>query len=177
MDGMYKMHCCKNTMKKILYVYSWCTCLLNKLTAGYEHVTPVVAAPGSDITLSCLFPPSKTGNPLNVLVTWLHGETEVVHCYDHGRDKLQRQYPAYRGRTRMYSDRIVTGNASLRLMGVRVSDHGTYTCAVDNEQNGFVVQISLQVAEPPVCCGQRSGFTLVLPEVHMFLLFPLLMFL
>ncbi|KAJ8245755.1 hypothetical protein COCON_G00235140 [Conger conger] len=98
-----------------------------------EISVPVVAAPGSDITLSCSFPRSETDLLFNLIVVWEHGD-EVVHSYDKATGHLEEQSPAYRGRTQLSPDQLAVGDASLRLTGVRASDHGKYTCYVGNEQ-------------------------------------------
>ncbi|KAJ8338699.1 hypothetical protein SKAU_G00354850 [Synaphobranchus kaupii] len=136
-------------MKSLLLLRTfWAICLFTILTAGEGQVTIVMAAPGSDITLSCFFPQRETNNPLHVRLIWLHRDTDLVHRYSVGRDQLQRQSPAYRGRTKLYPDQIAAGNASLRLTGVQESDHGKYTCVVDNEMGSFLVHVSVRVAAP-----------------------------
>ncbi|KAK6326554.1 hypothetical protein J4Q44_G00021990 [Coregonus suidteri] len=65
-----------------------------------------VAAPGSDITLSCSFPPSKNLNLNHLFVNWQRGESEVVHSYYYGRDQLERQSVVYKGRTHLIEDQL-----------------------------------------------------------------------
>ncbi|KAJ8332861.1 hypothetical protein SKAU_G00417570 [Synaphobranchus kaupii] len=113
-----------------------------------QPVSPLVAAPGSDITLGCFFPHSETDNLYNLIVVWRRGDTEMVHSYKQQEDKLEKQSAAYRGRTRLYPDQLAAGNASLRLTGVQASDHGEYTCAGANEQGPFQMEIVLLVAAP-----------------------------
>ncbi|XP_061105226.1 CD276 antigen-like isoform X2 [Conger conger] len=110
-----------------------------------EISVPVVAAPGSNITLSCSFPCSETDLLFNLIVVWEHGD-EVMHHYYKAIDNLEEQSPAYRGRTQLSPDQLAVGDASLRLTGVRASDHGKYTCSVRNEQGWSKKQIFLTVA-------------------------------
>ncbi|KAI1894782.1 hypothetical protein AGOR_G00119290 [Albula goreensis] len=98
--------------------------------------------------LAALFRTVMHDNVQNVIVNWQRGTTEVVHSYYHGKDQLDRQSPAYTGRTQLNPDQLKKGNASLSLMGVQASDHGEYTCAVSNEQGSFQEHILLQVAAP-----------------------------
>ncbi|XP_041725869.2 CD276 antigen-like isoform X1 [Coregonus clupeaformis] len=107
-----------------------------------------VAAPGSDITLSCYFPLYENLNLNNVIVNWQRGESEVVHSYYHGRDQLERQSVVYKGRTHLFEDQIAVGNASLRLSGVQPSDQGQYTCHVTDEQGSTKEKLLLLVAAP-----------------------------
>uniref|UniRef100_A0A673XBT8 Ig-like domain-containing protein n=1 Tax=Salmo trutta TaxID=8032 RepID=A0A673XBT8_SALTR len=105
-----------------------------------------VAAPGSDITLSCSFPSSKNLNLNNLVVNWQRGESVVVHSYYHGRDQLERQSVVYKGRTHLFEDQLTVGNASLRLSGVQLSDQGPYTCDVTDEQGSTQEKLQLLVA-------------------------------
>uniref|UniRef100_A0A4W5P4V4 Ig-like domain-containing protein n=1 Tax=Hucho hucho TaxID=62062 RepID=A0A4W5P4V4_9TELE len=105
-----------------------------------------VAAPGSDIILSCSFPLSKNIN--NLVVNWQRGESEVVHSYYHGRDQLERQSGVYKGRTHLFEDQLIVGNASLRLSGVQPSDQGQYICDVTDEQGSTQDKLQLLVAAP-----------------------------
>ncbi|XP_036799077.1 V-set domain-containing T-cell activation inhibitor 1 isoform X2 [Oncorhynchus mykiss] len=103
-----------------------------------------VAAPGSDITLSCSL--SKNLNLNNLVVNWQRGESEVVHSYYHGRDQLERQSVVYKGRTHLFEDQLTVGNASLRLSDVQPSDQGPYTCDVTDEQGSTQEKLQLLVA-------------------------------
>uniref|UniRef100_A0A8C7RZ98 Ig-like domain-containing protein n=1 Tax=Oncorhynchus mykiss TaxID=8022 RepID=A0A8C7RZ98_ONCMY len=105
-----------------------------------------VAAPGSDITLSCSL--SKNLNLNNLVVNWQRGESEVVHSYYHGRDQLERQSVVYKGRTHLFEDQLTVGNASLRLSDVQPSDQGPYTCDVTDEQGSTQEKLQLLVAAP-----------------------------
>ncbi|XP_061096483.1 CD276 antigen-like [Conger conger] len=92
-------------------------------------VYPVVAAPGSNITLSCFFPRSETDLLFNLIVVWVHGDDMVQSAV-----------------SQLSPDQLAVGDASLRLTGVRASDHGMYTCDVANEQGRSKKQIFLAVA-------------------------------
>ncbi|KAG7469021.1 hypothetical protein MATL_G00124310 [Megalops atlanticus] len=113
-----------------------------------QPVTPVLAAPGSDVTLSCSFPQRETDSLDSVIVNWQRGDTEVVHSYYRRKDQLQRQSSAYRGRTQLFPEELSVGNASLRLRGVQGSDHGEYICAVANEMSKIQEKLLLLVAAP-----------------------------
>ncbi|KAJ8287411.1 hypothetical protein COCON_G00000700 [Conger conger] len=123
-----------------------------------EISVPVVAAPGSNITLSCSFPRSETDQLVNLIVVWVYGD-EVVHSYYKAIDNLQEQSPAYRGRTQLSPDQLAVGDASLRLTGVRASDHGKYTCDVANEQGRSKKQIILAVAVTRCACSGAKKTT------------------
>ncbi|XP_041725901.2 CD276 antigen isoform X3 [Coregonus clupeaformis] len=145
-------------------------CITMVITTSLQ--TREVAAPGSDITLSCSFPPSKNQN-LNLIVNWQHGESEVVHSYYYGRDQLERQSVVYKGRTHLFEDQLTVGNASLRLSGVQPSDQGQYTCDVTDEQRSTQEKLLLLVAGPydePMISAQATcdGFIVTLHASHGF---------
>ncbi|XP_061096471.1 CD276 antigen-like isoform X2 [Conger conger] len=127
-------------------------------------VYPVVAAPGSNITLSCFFPRIETDLLFNLIVVWVHGD-DTVHSYYKATDNLEAQSPAYKGRSQLSPDQLAVGNASLRLTGVRASDHGMYTCDVANEQGRSKKQIFLAVAaayEEPELAIQTTCDSIIL---------------
>ncbi|KAI4893832.1 hypothetical protein NFI96_020827 [Prochilodus magdalenae] len=96
-------------------------------------ISPTVSAPGSNATLECSFSPSKSLNLTNLIINWQHEET-VVHSFYLGQDQLDRQGRDYRGRTHLFKDKLLEGNASLRLTSVQPDDQGEYTCHVSDEQ-------------------------------------------
>ncbi|KAJ8287222.1 hypothetical protein GJAV_G00049050 [Gymnothorax javanicus] len=142
------VHILKSKMARQLLIIFFCAC--NVPTSGAKQATSVVAAPGSDVTLNCFFPRSGTGNPFSMIVSWMYEDSKLVHRYNHGRDMLEEQSPAYRGRTMLYPDQIAVGNLSLRLMEVQPCDQGSYTCAMDDEHTRYHMHISLLVAAPYV---------------------------
>ncbi|XP_061111520.1 V-set domain-containing T-cell activation inhibitor 1-like [Conger conger] len=79
------------------------------------------------------------------VLVWVHGD-EVVHSYHKATDNLEGQSPAYKGRSQLSPDQLAVGDASLRLTGVRASDHGKYTYDVANEQGRSEKQIFRTVA-------------------------------
>ncbi|XP_066573974.1 CD276 antigen [Amia ocellicauda] len=114
-------------------------------TAVLVSSSPVVVAPGSDVTLSCSFHYSEADDPGRVVLIWQRGQ-EVVHSFYYGTDQLKEQSPAYRGRTHLFPEQVAVGNASLRLREVQGSDQGTYTCAVANEQGRSQRDLQILVA-------------------------------
>uniref|UniRef100_A0A4W5KS28 Ig-like domain-containing protein n=1 Tax=Hucho hucho TaxID=62062 RepID=A0A4W5KS28_9TELE len=118
-----------------------------------------VAAPGSDITLSCSFPLSKILNLKHLVVNWQRGESEVVYSYYHGRDQLESV--VYKGRTHLFEDQLTMGNASLRLSGVHPSYQGQYTCDVTDEQGSTQEKLQLLVAGK-FHCSICDGFVVTL---------------
>lgn len=54
----------------------------------------------------------------------------MVHEFKEGKDDLSQQHEMFRGRTAVFADQVVVGNASLRLKNVQLMDAGTYTCYI-----------------------------------------------
>ncbi|XP_030638622.1 CD276 antigen-like [Chanos chanos] len=113
------------------------------ITAGQV----VTAAPGSNVTLGCSFPVRETLSLDHLIVTWQRG-TVVVHSFYRGKDQLEKQSRAYKGRTSLSADQLETGNASLSLHGVQADDHGKYSCHVVSESWENSKDLHLLVAAP-----------------------------
>ncbi|XP_037389843.1 CD276 antigen-like [Pygocentrus nattereri] len=117
------------------------------LVRRVQHpVSPAaVAAPGGNATLECSFSTSKNLNLTNLIINWQHGET-VVHSFYLGQDQLDRQGQAYKGRTHLFKDELLEGNASLRLIRMQPDDEGEYSCYVNNEQDSTTRRLKVILA-------------------------------
>ncbi|KFQ20591.1 V-set domain-containing T-cell activation inhibitor 1, partial [Merops nubicus] len=87
--------------------------------------------------LSCSFEPDvRTGS---IAIQWAKvGVTGLVHKFQGGKDHLQEQDVLFRGRTAVFADQVVGGNASLELRDVQLSDAGTYQCSVTTARGSGV---------------------------------------
>lgn len=54
----------------------------------------------------------------------------LVHEFKEGKDDLSDQDEMFRGRTAVFADQVIGGNASLRLKNVQLTDAGTYKCYI-----------------------------------------------
>ncbi|XP_064425365.1 CD276 antigen-like [Latimeria chalumnae] len=109
----------------------------------YTFITAVVSSPlvalyGSDVILSCTFPHGHSSDTREPIIIWQKkkssGLDDVVHSYYYQQDQLDLQDEAYRNQTQMFPEEFHKGNASLKLMRVRLTDEGTYLCYVENKE-------------------------------------------
>ncbi|KFU83991.1 V-set domain-containing T-cell activation inhibitor 1, partial [Chaetura pelagica] len=79
--------------------------------------------------LGCTFQPGvRLGS---VAIRWAKlGHAGLVHEFRGGKDELREQEASFRGRTAVFAEQVMGGNASLELRDVRLSDAGTYLCSV-----------------------------------------------
>ncbi|XP_059680781.1 V-set domain-containing T-cell activation inhibitor 1 [Gavia stellata] len=79
--------------------------------------------------LGCTFEPDiRMGS---IVIQWAKaGVAGLVHEFKGGKDHLQEQDALFQGRTAIFVDQVMGGNASLELKDVQLSDAGTYQCSV-----------------------------------------------
>ncbi|KAM6167438.1 V-set domain-containing T-cell activation inhibitor 1 isoform 1-T1 [Erethizon dorsatum] len=84
---------------------------------------------GEDGILSCTFEPDIKLN--DIVIQWLkEGIMGLVHEFKEGKDDLSDQHEMFRGRTAVFADQVIVGNASLKLKNVQLTDAGTYQCYI-----------------------------------------------
>ncbi|NXE80718.1 VTCN1 inhibitor, partial [Cochlearius cochlearius] len=87
--------------------------------------------------LGCTFEPDiRMGS---IVIQWAKaGAAGLVHEFKGGKDHLQEQDVSFQGRTAMFADQVIGGNASLELRDVQLSDAGTYWCSVTTARGSGV---------------------------------------
>ncbi|KAK1327571.1 hypothetical protein QTO34_013073 [Cnephaeus nilssonii] len=74
--------------------------------------------------------------------------SRVVHLYRGGRDQAEEQAPEYRGRTELLRGAIAEGRVALRILSVRFSDEGGFTCFFRDHAQQEEAALELQVEDP-----------------------------
>ncbi|KAK1152929.1 butyrophilin subfamily 1 member A1-like [Acipenser oxyrinchus oxyrinchus] len=124
--------------------------LLQVYSAQTEQITlivpndPVAAQVGENVLLPCQLSPNVSAVQLEV--KWLkRDDSQLIHTYVNGADLEGKHSPGYRGRTRLFKEELGTGNVSLQLSNVKVSDKGIYECYVVSSTWFTDSQINLKV--------------------------------
>ncbi|XP_067379003.1 myelin-oligodendrocyte glycoprotein-like [Channa argus] len=122
-----------------------CLCVLTVS----QHISALDMYEGDQfVLLHCQFPTFDMNNP-KVMWSRYDLSPSIVHQRQQEGDELKNQNQLYSGRTSMMPDALETGDLSLNLTELQLSDSGTYTCSV---RNGFgrqqtVTDVQLQIKE------------------------------
>ncbi|NXS33434.1 HHLA2 protein, partial [Pomatostomus ruficeps] len=95
-----------------------------------------------DCILPCRFPPGH-----DEVIHWTKGNIKV-HSYYQQKDQLEKQDLHYSLRTHLFHENIPSGNASLKLSNLTMTDGGSYTCYVGTVQSRTEVEVLLHVRAP-----------------------------
>ncbi|XP_016115675.1 butyrophilin subfamily 1 member A1-like [Sinocyclocheilus grahami] len=115
---------------------------------------PVFALVGEDVILPCSVKPNIS--VVDMRVEWFRSDLKdsVVHLYEDNEDRNTNQSQSYRGRTKLNHQELQTGNASLKLSSVQVSDEGIYKCLIQSKSRSVdatvMVRVEAVAGSPPV---------------------------
>ncbi|KAG8448510.1 hypothetical protein GDO86_015558 [Hymenochirus boettgeri] len=121
-------------------------CSGGKRRGQYKVQSPqniLVAEVGYNVSMPCtLIPPL---NALGLEVRWFHGLfNPPVYLLRDGQEDKEQQSTDYRGRVSLQNGPH-TGDLTLFLSRVRISDAGKYNCFVENKSSGFYEETSMQL--------------------------------
>ncbi|XP_074390902.1 V-set domain-containing T-cell activation inhibitor 1 isoform X2 [Zonotrichia albicollis] len=123
-----------NSMTTVIVILAAVIALIIGFGVSGKHSISVTAltSPGNigqRSVLGCSFEPDIRMD--SIAIQWAkEGVAGLVHEFKGGKDHLQGQDPSFQGRTAVFADQVIGGNASLELRDVQLSDAGTYQCSV-----------------------------------------------
>ncbi|NXU15256.1 VTCN1 inhibitor, partial [Pardalotus punctatus] len=123
-----------NSMTTVIIILAAVIALIIGFGVSGKHSISVTAltSPGNigqHGILGCTFEPDIRMD--SIAIQWAkEGVAGLVHDFRGGKDHLQEQDPSFQGRTAVFADQVIGGNASLELRDVQLSDAGTYQCSV-----------------------------------------------
>lgn len=110
-----------------------------------------IANLGQDELLSCYLSTASSSTQTSltqVSVTWERTDltNRLVYQFVNGAPSLVNQNSQFKDRTQLFPTELVSGNASLLLRKVMLSDQGVYTCTISSSGGGGKVNINLRTA-------------------------------
>ncbi|CAI5657049.1 unnamed protein product [Oreochromis niloticus] len=115
---------------------------------------------------SVLLPCQFTGFiPVDPTVMWTHRDLhpKSVHLRREGGDDLRGQNQLYTGRTSMRPDALDTGDFSLTLKSLQLTDTGSYTCSIsDGREELRLKDLQLKVKDQQVEVKVEEGLEFVI---------------
>ncbi|XP_051249566.1 butyrophilin subfamily 1 member A1-like isoform X2 [Dicentrarchus labrax] len=102
---------------------------------------PITVLAGDDVILPCHLEPPISVSDETVEWTRPDLDPKYIHFHQDGRLMFDHQNPSYYLRTRLFMDGLMTGNVSMKIFKVKVSDTGRYQCALPSLQKEASIQL------------------------------------
>uniref|UniRef100_A0AAQ4NWP2 Ig-like domain-containing protein n=1 Tax=Gasterosteus aculeatus aculeatus TaxID=481459 RepID=A0AAQ4NWP2_GASAC len=101
----------------------------------------VTAMVGDDVVLPCLLDPPA--DAVSMTMEWGRADMKprFVLVWHDGKELLDDQNEAFKGRTSLSISGLERGDVSLKLSSVKVSDSGTYRCYLQKPNQEHLVQL------------------------------------
>lgn len=110
---------------------------------------------GQSGLLGCTFEPDIWMG--SIVIRWAKvGVAGLVHEFRGGKDHLQEQDVVFQGRTAIFADQVMGGNASLELREVQLSDAGTYRCSVTTSRGSGAAVLRYQTGGEEMLSGDTE---------------------
>ncbi|XP_039460548.1 coxsackievirus and adenovirus receptor homolog [Oreochromis aureus] len=116
---------------------------MDSVSSVSQHASAVELYEGElFVLLPCEFPTFELDSPT---VVWSRSDLSPPTVHQLQGDELKDPNQRYSGRTSMKTDALETGDLSLNLTNLHLSDSATYTCSVTSFR---LRDVPLQVKEP-----------------------------
>ncbi|NXG57659.1 VTCN1 inhibitor, partial [Hemiprocne comata] len=133
------------SMTTVIIILAAVIALIIGFGVSGKHSISVMTLPsagniGQHGILGCTFEPDiQMGS---IAIRWAKaGVAGLVHEFKGGKDNLQEQDTSFQGRTAVFADQVMGGNASLELRDVQLSDAGTYRCSVTTDRGSGAAEL------------------------------------
>uniref|UniRef100_H3ACT4 Ig-like domain-containing protein n=1 Tax=Latimeria chalumnae TaxID=7897 RepID=H3ACT4_LATCH len=114
--------------------------------------TPVLTYVGSDAIIPCQLTPKHM--PVDMEVQWLKYDDDIiklVHVHKTSSVPAKAWSNEYMNRTILFTEELTSGNVSLKILSVQLSDKGKYKCLVKSRCAFDEIEIILQVTGKALC--------------------------
>ncbi|KAF3698115.1 CD276 antigen -like protein Precursor [Channa argus] len=159
---MYFQHVCWDLMSCMSLSWILPLVFLN-FAASFElkcNDMTVEAEADRAVILPCFTVPPEDLRQMTV--EWVVNQTDDVHLFVKGED-VKDHIHKYNGRTSLFLNELTSGNCSLKLDPVHVSDNGVYTCSVKSPVGKLLGTCFFNLHEPTVLpeVGINNGVKVV----------------
>ncbi|XP_062316293.1 butyrophilin subfamily 3 member A1-like isoform X2 [Osmerus eperlanus] len=144
----------------ILLLLHTADCVTHKVITPVHQITAVA---GESVVLPCYVDPSISAEGWTVEWFNLNLSERSIYLYEDGKENCEAQNPSFRTRTALFKEELKTGNTSLKLVGVRATDEGTYKCFVRSptskwyDDSNITVSVKAVGSQPVVSIEGHRG--------------------